>query len=244
MSKMTSPGAPQISLAAAAALAAGSASYAQIIVVAPPADIPNAAAPATNPAVGGIGWDVNGDLINNFLFTFRNPQASPGNGVQWQANMNPSPSGGIQAVAGYQGPFINYGSVIAANELIGPTLPGGVSWRNQSQITLGSFYRSGGVVSPYGGFATGTVPSASIVRGFVGFRFAISGQTHYGWLDVEVRGSDATAGSGGLYFYGAAYESSPNTAIPAGVIPAPGALVALAIGAAGLLRRKRSEAVA
>jgi hypothetical protein len=204
--------------------------------------MPNAAAPASNPATGTTPWDVNGDAVNDFTFQFRNPQtASPNPGVIWQANMNPAVSGGTQAIAGFTGPFINYGSRLTAGQVIGPVLPAGSIWENSAQVCLGSFYRSGGVTSAYGGFATGATPSASIVRGFVGFRFTIGGNTRYGWLDVEVRGATSAANTGGIFFFGAAYEDSGQS-IAAGAVPAPGSLAALAVGAAACLGRKRRSA--
>lgn len=226
-------------LSAAAALAAGSGAYAGIVVVAPPANVPNAASPTTAPVVN---WDINGDAVNDFIFQFRNPQATPGNGVQWQANMNPAVAAGTLAVAGFAGPFLKYGSSLSSGTVIGPVIGGvGNTWQNTAQVCLGSFYRSGGVVSPYGGFATGTSASASVVRGFVGFRFSIAGNTRYGWLDVEVRGAGTAANTGGIFFFGAAYEDT-GANINAGQIPTPGALSALALGAAGLIRRKRRTA--
>lgn len=225
-------------LSAAAALAAGSGAYANIVVVAPPANLPTAASPTTAPVVN---WDINGDATTDFVFQFRNPQAA-GTGVQWQANMNPFAPAGIQAVAGFAGPFINYGSKLATGAVIGPVVPAPASaWENTAQVCLGSFYRSGSTVTGYGGFVNGSVASSSVVRGFVGFRFSVAGNTRYGWLDVEVRGSGTAANSGGIFFFGAAYEDSGAT-IPAGAVPAPGSLAALALGAVGCLRRKRCVA--
>jgi hypothetical protein len=230
-------GGVQTGLAGAMALAAGSGAYASIVVVTPPANIPNLVAPTATP---NIPWDVNGDAVNDFTFGFRNPQASPGNGVQWQANSGPVTAAGVNAIIGYTGPFLNYATKLAA----GASISGAATFKNTAQVCLGSFYRSSGVVTAYGQFATGTVPANSIVRGFIGFKFDIGGSTRFGWLDVEVRGSSSAANSGGIFFFGAAYENS-GQAIQAGVVPAPGALAALAIGAAAVgLRRKRDEAAA
>jgi hypothetical protein len=227
----------QTGVAGALALAAGSAAYGAIVVVAPPPNLPNVATPNT---AGPLNWDVNGDAVNDFNFTFRNPQAA-GNGVQWQANMNTVVPGGNQAVAGYQGPFVRYGSRLTSGQVIGPALPAGVTWQNTAQVVLGSFYRSGSTILPYGGFATGAIPSASVVRGFVGFRFDIGGNVRYGWLDVEVRGSGSAANSGGIFFFGAAYDDT-GAPIAAGAVPGPGTLGALALGAAACLRRSRRTA--
>jgi hypothetical protein len=229
--------------AGALALAAGSAAYGSIIVVAPPSNMPNAASPAANPATGVTSWDVNGDAVVDFGFQFRNPQAaSPANGVLWQANMDPATAGAINAVAGFGGgATFAYGTKLNSGDLIGPTFSPPTVWKNVGQVILGSFYRFSGVISPYGGFAAGSTPSSSVVRGFVGFRFSIAGATRYGWLDVEVRGSSTGANTGGMFFFGAAYEDSGQP-IQAGAVPAPGSLGALALGAVACARRSRRRA--
>lgn len=231
-------------LAGAVALAAGSASYGAIIVVAPPANMPNAAAPASNPTVGGTNWDVNGDTIPDFNFQFRNPQSTGAFGVVWQANMNNATG---SAVVGYLGPFVNYATNLSAGQIIGPTLPPGASFRTAAQVVLGSIYRSNSIPSNYGGFRPGTPnpggSSAGAAHGFVGFSFLVGGQTRYGWLEVQVDSAGAAAGTGGIQFFGAAYENT-GAPIAAGAVPAPGALMGLAVGAAALLRRKREEAAA
>lgn len=229
-------------LAGAAALAAGSGAYGAIVTFTLPTDLPNAAAPAT---AGPVTFDVNGDAVNDFTYSFRNPATATGSGVIWQANFSPVTAGGTNAVIGFAGPFITYGTNLAAGVVIGAAAPAGASWRNQAQVVLGSIYRSGGVPSPYGGFVTGgqnTGGGAQLPqgRGFLGFRFDIGGQTRFGWLDVEVRPATDVAGTGGIFFFGGAYENS-GASINAGQIPAPGAVGALALGAVGLLRRSRRE---
>ena len=229
--------------AGAMALAAGSGAYGAIVVIAGPANLPNAASPTT---AGPISFDVNGDAVNDFVYSFRNPQsAGPGNGVIWQANFAPVVAAGTNAVLGFLGPFVNYGTNLGAATLIGATTPAGASWRNPGQVVLGSVYRSNGVISGYGGFAAGGTntggggrPSQS--RGFLGLRFDIGGQTRYAWLDVEVIPATSAAGSGGFVFHGGAYEDS-GASIAAGAVPAPGAVAVMALGAAGLLRRSRRE---
>ncbi len=231
-------------LSAATVLAAGTGAYGAIVAITPPANVPNAAGPASNPAVGVIAWDVTGDGTNDFGLQFRNPQSTGTTGVVWQANLSAFTSGGTAAVLGFQGAFIPYGANILNGTNIGPTTPVGLSWRNQAQVTLGSIYRSGGIPTPYGGFAAGSsVPSGTISagRGFLGIRFTVGGATRFGWLDVEVRPATSAAGSGGIFFFGGAYEDS-GAAIQAGAVPTPGAVSAMALGAAGLLRRSRRQA--
>lgn len=230
-------------LSAATVLAAGTGAYGAIVAITPPANVLNAAAPASNPAAGGIAWDVTGDAVSDFSLQFRNPQSTGTYGVVWQANLSPFTSGGTAAILGFQGAFIPYGANLVANTVIGATTPAGLSWRNQAQVTLGSIYRSGGVPTPYGGFSAGSsVPAGiSAARGYVGLRFTVGGQTRFGWMDIEVRPSTSAAGSGGIFFFGGAYEDS-GASIGAGQIPAPGAVSAMALGAAGLLRRSRRQA--
>src|SRR5436190_21676052 len=160
----------QAGFAGALALAAGSGAYGSIVVVPVPANLPALAAPGT---AGPLNWDVNGDLINDFNFTYRNPQtASPNTGVLWQANMNiPLGTNATNSVVGYTGPFIQYANNLAAGTVIGP----GSTFRptgTSTQAQLGSLYRSGGVETLYGAFTPGAAnpggghPGAP--RGFVG----------------------------------------------------------------------------
>ncbi len=83
----------------------------------------------------------------------------------------------------------------------------------------------------YGGLHLGTE--------YVGFKFLITGQQHYGWANI-------TLGDNSLTFNDWAYESTANTAIPAGAtvaVPEPAQSAAglglLALGTAGVAAFKR-----
>ncbi len=72
---------------------------------------------------------------------------------------------------------------------------------------------------------------------YVGFKFQLTGQTHYGWANI-------TLGSRSLVFNDWAYQSTANTPIAAGaVVPEPAQSAAglglLALGAAGVAAFKR-----
>jgi hypothetical protein len=89
-------------------------------------------------------------------------------------------------------------------------------------------------------------PAFAGTTSYFGFRFVneAGGTTHYGWAQLS-------AGSGGGFpasILAYAFESTPNTAIQAGVVPEPGtyALMLAGLAAVGGLaaRRRKAEATA
>jgi len=91
-----------------------------------------------------------------------------------------------------------------------------------SIITAGAFKGASG-------FTTGNA-------GYVGFRFAIAGATHYGWARLTFD----TSSTGGVTIHEWAYENVANTNIQIAAVPEPAhfatGLGLLALGAAGLRR--------
>ena len=73
-------------------------------------------------------------------------------------------------------------------------------------------------------------------RDYLGVRFKIAGQTHYGWIQMYL---PATEGAG--FIEGFAYESEPNTSIIAGAIPEPSTVIFFAMASASLLARRSRE---
>lgn len=223
----------------ALALAAGTTAYANIVTVSTPTDFVVAAGTAS---VGPVTWDVNGDGANDFQFVYRFPNTAPGgptNGVVWQAQMNPfTGTAATNGLLSYTGPFVRYAEAFTLGTSFGPTPPTNtpaVSFSTTATVILGSRYNSNSVATYYGGFATG--PTAPGTQAFVGFRFNVGGNTHFGWLRLSI-------GPGSIDFVSAAWDNTPNTPIAAGAVPEPGTLALLSIGAVGLLgtviRRRRS----
>jgi hypothetical protein len=92
---------------------------------------------------------------------------------------------------------------------------------------------------PGGGTNVGTAVTLNAANLF-GIEFLAEeagGTTHYGWVQITF---GATAGQRAITGY--AYESTPNATINAGAIPEPGTFAALALGAVGLVARRRRTA--
>lgn len=115
----------------------------------------------------------------------------------------------------------------------------------------GDFQQLGRVrtVSTYFFEATNTIGTfAPGADGLAGVQFQIGGQTHYGWIRLQLDVSSSIGLPNQLTVRDWAYESIPGTAIAAGsIVPEPstfglGCLAAGAAGVAALRRRKKGSA--
>jgi hypothetical protein len=218
-------------LAGAVAIASGTSAYGTVIVVNPPADLTNSPGGANTM----VTWDVNTDGTADFLFRNRYPDTAPGTtGVVWQQQMDPATAAlaTTNGVVSYLGAFVRYAFALGAGVSVGPT---NTNFSTVTQVVLGSRYNYGSGSYYYGGFAAGPDGAANgaVTPGtfaFVGFRFNAADGVHFGWVKLAVN-------AGIIDFQnimGAAYESTPNTAIVTGV-PEPGTMALLALGAAGIV---------
>lgn len=116
--------------------------------------------------------------------------------------------------------------VTGADQIV--NLPGGTSIGTGSNFVLGESGSSTHVGAGAGQFALG-------VPGYLGFAMqsAPANPTFYGWLQIEIHNT----GPGAVL--GWAYQDTPDTPIPAGLVPEPGTTALLVVGLCGLLRRRR-----
>jgi hypothetical protein len=131
----------------------------------------------------------------------------------------------------FNGGFSNrYAAGLDAGTLIGPDLEGGAFSQSSSfefAFTACDYYG----YDCYSG-TRGILPAN--IDTYLGVRFTIDGNFHYGWVGVNRSGAY-------LDVFAWGYETEAGVAARAGV-PSPGPLAVLAFGAAGALTRKKRPA--
>jgi hypothetical protein len=123
------------------------------------------------------------------------------------------------------------GSIIGADSpsLYSPAT--GVLWagadhRNGTYTMLSALFDSGQSGTFYGG--------SEDVVGYLAFRILLDGGWHYGWLE-------ANGGALGLEIFGIAWETEPNKAITAGLIPEPSSTLLFLGGLTWLAARRKRD---
>ena len=183
---------------------------------------------------GTVFIDLNHDGINDFKFAVF---GQPGSGFQTL-----KVSGNGNAGAGVVGRLGSAGA-LTSGAAIGPHDPLRVT-KSASLLMAEVFENSSSSTSLRGKWG-------NVGDKFLGLRFTINGQAHYGWAEFDMVGFVDPI-FGGAYLdttlLGYAYDTVPNQPIAAGsttsfsATPEPGTLGLLALGSLGLAawhRRKR-----
>jgi hypothetical protein len=227
----TSVPTPSDLLAAAAAIAAGTQAYGEVIIfINPPEGEP-----------GHFDWILDSDEFNpNIWLDITRPSTDQGDGLgprsigqhdygfgstgHWFYNVNHNPAGGALVAVGGDYLYPHTASLSA-----GTTVDGLLTFLDAGFKVHASYWEG-----PYYGWLQSHFAAGEVA--YMGVRFSDLDGYHYGWIGV-IRNIDSLAFD--AFAWG--YETEPGVPIVAG-IPAPGTLAALAFGAAVTRRgRKRKD---
>ena len=204
-----------------------------------------------------VHWDIDGDgpaefslrIRSSGFYNYNGPSSSFSSGFYNIINFASRETFGVQLNGrGLVGQGGNGVSNLASGVMVGPTLAGyqwglsNQSYRSalrfdyQRVVASGStqFSLSSAAIGiDFNGFA------GTFSDGFIGFRFEINGQLHYGWAEISFSGNEMSINR-------FAYEDEAGVGVRVGQtsnVPEPGSLGILGLGAAGVLamRRRKKE---
>jgi len=215
-------------LAYAAAASAGllsTALPADAQVVFTPSNTPMAIA-QVNKGPAFTPLDLNNDGIPDFSFAMLSDRGTRTSTYRFKFYLKVVPGQpGNEAVQGAQAPTAS-------------AVPAGVTIGSKEKFARGGLYMA---INSYNHGTRNSGTWQSVEFAYVGLKFLINGQTHYGWARVKFPYPGGTAYPS---IYGYAYESTPNQPIMAGQTrgssnettraSAPATLGVLAAGASGL----------
>jgi hypothetical protein len=168
--------------------------------------------------------DLNDDGIPDVSFVFGSTDYHILDRETWA---RPAQSQG--GIVGYAGPIHPYASALAKKALIGP----------KAAFLEGTVFMERTLVDHYGkGYTSYVGPWQKATNKFLGVKFTIDGEIHYGWLRMTVNAGYRLR----VGITGYAYETIPNRPILAGQVSGkaeesedlgPSSLGVLALGAAG-----------
>lgn len=151
--------------------------------------------------------DMNGDGKNDFEFSI----ARGGYDHSFYKTLNVIPLTGGRPVGGARGSIGPYGSALASGAKIGPSAHFSSSIaRGQVMLERTNGFVSG--TSEYTAYGPWGVKGTYGFYRYLGVKFLISGQTHYGWIKILVDRSNGLQGF--IKEYG--YETVANKSLTAG----------------------------
>lgn len=190
-----------------------------------------------------LSLDLNGDGVNDFVFSnrFNGPRglAAPTSGSRTSAALSINPAAKTNAVWGYSG-FV---SALPSKIKLGP-----------AGKFLHSRYFMGGVSAIEANHPTYNGPWAPAdgdeINRYVGMKFVIDGQVHFGWARLNVKIRQTKNGGAVAELTGYAYETVANKPILTGQMSGtddsstePISLGHLALGSATLEARQEKSPV-
>lgn len=195
----------QINLYSLAASAAG----VSVLALAHPAE-GSVVVKQTNATVGfqaPVFIDMNGDGTNDFEFSV----ARGGYDHSFYNTLNVIPLAGGRPVAGARGSIGPYGAALASGAKIGPSAHFSSSiGRGQVMLERTNGFVSGS--SRYTAYGPWGIQGTYSHYRYLGVKFLINGQTHYGWIKILVSRTSGLEG----FIQQVAYETVANKALTAG----------------------------
>lgn len=168
--------------------------------------------------------DLNKDFLVDFEIVHGRPLGPP-----WSGGFS---VGLVQGVNGE----------VVGSSYVYPGTAGTFTWRYAHKLDSGDPIGPGADFQTHGGLGSFSTVNSSIWgewpgegEGFAGVQFAISGNTHYGWIRMIV--DDFMRPT----VMGYAFETEKDTPIPAGAVPEPCSLGMLALGAVGVTAMRKSR---
>jgi hypothetical protein len=203
-------------VSAAAGAATAGAAHGAVVHTSGPFVVPN---------TGSYDVNFNGDGVADFSFTNQAGQKNfgryYGNGVAGVSGVATAPYGNNST----RPAPLNFGDLINGSRAYAAD-PGG----NTNTLAGDGLIDTGTDNANVGFFPTdGTVK-------YAGIQFTVGSNTFYGWVGIALQDPASSNSTGTITDF--AYESTPGQGIAAGAVPEPTGLALLALGAAGLLRRK------
>jgi hypothetical protein len=225
-------------------LAAGAAGVGAL-ALAQPCEAEIVFTPANQMIVNGqtYGLDLNHDGIVDFELIVSGDHANTSTLFD-DMLVNPAAGNAVQG-------GIIYGQLFAGALLAGNKIPGGAFYKGNGLFMASVFEDPGG--------SSGRGHWINVTNHYLGLKFQINGQTHYGWARLSVKATLGPQININAALTGYAYETVPNQSIRAGQTsgladrgttgaesasasgPALQSLSALALGAPGLSIWRREE---